>query len=256
MSASSMLLKKGCKVLSLSLLCLLGNSATAAESAQISSFKKMFASKLTQVNPKFRIGDVNDSGMPGFYQVQVDNGPNLYVRKDGDYFFSGTLYALKANAVTNLTDQAQTRDRQKLMSELNPKEMIVFKPTPPVKTKAVITVFTDVDCYYCQKLHAEMPEMNALGIEVRYMAFPRAGVGSASYKRIASAWCAKDPQETMTRLKSKQQVDLIECDNPVEKQYKLGKRMGVSGTPAILLEDGTMIPGYKPAQALAKALGI
>ena len=219
-------------------------------------FKEVFSQKLLKINSQFQIASVDDSGMPGVYQVQIDNGPLLYVSDDAEYFFTGTLYKITANAMVNLTDQAEAKKRQSLMSELNPDEMIIFKPVDPVKTKRVITVFTDVDCYYCQKLHKEVPELNARGIEVRYMAFPRAGLGSASYKKIASAWCSKTPQETMTRLKNKEQVQLLECDTPVAKQYQLGKKMGVTGTPAILLEDGSLIPGYRPAADLAKQLGI
>ncbi|NRB40023.1 MAG: thioredoxin fold domain-containing protein [Pseudomonadales bacterium] len=232
------------------------HTAVADNAQEVSAFKKSFSAKLLKVNPQFHIATVEEAGMPGFYQVQIDNGPLLYATKNGDYFFTGTLYQLTANQMVNLTDQTAAKQRQALMAELNPAEMIIFKPTAPVKTKRVITVFTDVDCYYCQKLHKEVPELNARGIEVRYMAFPRAGLGSQSYKKIASAWCSKTPQETMTKLKNKEAVEIISCDNPVAKQYKLGKKMGVSGTPAILLEDGTLIPGYRPAADLAKQLGI
>lgn len=230
--------------------------AFSVQAADLAAFQKQFSAKLLKVNPKFAIAAVAESGMPGIYEVQIDNGPKLYVDAQGDYFFTGTLYQLDGGAMVNLTEQAQTRDRQKLMAQLNPAEMIIFKPVAPVKTKAYVTVFTDVDCYYCQKLHKEVPEMNARGIEVRYMAFPRAGVGSPSYKKIATAWCSDNPQDVMTRLKNKEPVDVIECETPVAKQYELGKRMGVTGTPAILLPDGTLIPGYRPAAELAKTLGI
>ncbi len=228
----------------------------AAGSSDIEAFKKTFSPKLLKINPKFKIDTVYESGMPGFYQVQVLNGPLIYVAKDGDYFFTGTLYKVAERSAVNLTEQAASRTRKALMSELNPAEMIIFKPKAPVKTKAVITVYTDVDCYYCQKLHKEVPELNANGVEVRYMAFPRAGVGSPSYKKIATAWCVKDQQVTLTKLKNKEPVSIVECDSPVAKQYRLGKKMGVTGTPAILLEDGSIIPGYRSAKDLVKSLGI
>lgn len=220
------------------------------------SFAQAFSKKMFNVDPKFRVGDVQESGFPGFYRVQIINGPLLYVDETGEYFFSGSLYQVKATGIVDLSEQAATKDRIKLLAELNPAEMIIFKPKPPVKTKAVISVFTDVDCYYCQKLHQEVPELNAMGVEVRYLAYPRAGVNSASYKKIATAWCSKNPQETLTKLKAKQRVEIIECETPVAKQFDLGRRMGVTGTPAILLQDGTLIPGYRPAKELAKQLGI
>ena len=123
--------------------------------------------------------------------------------------------------------------------------------------RASVTVFTDVDCFYCQKLHNEVPAMNERGIEVRYLAYPRAGVGSESYRKIASAWCDKDPQEAITRLKNRQNIPENVCPgNPVADQFMLGQQAGVRGTPALVLESGEMVPGYLSAQDLAARVGI
>jgi thiol:disulfide interchange protein DsbC len=113
-------------------------------------------------------------------------------------------------------------------------------------------VFTDTDCGYCQKLHSEVPELNRLGVEVRYVAFPRQGLQSPAYKELVSVWCAKDRQGAMNLAKTRQEVPAAECDNPVAKQYALGQMIGVSGTPAIVLANGKLIPGYQPAPQLAK----
>lgn len=221
------------------------------------AFKAKVASKLLSVNPRFKIAGVEPAQMKGFYKVQLENGPFLYMSEDGNHFFEGTLYKFDAkNKLVNLTEKDADSKRAVLVKEFKADDMVVFAPTSPVKTKAVINVFTDVDCFYCQKLHQEVPELNARGIEVRYLAFPRAGIGSGSYKKIVSAWCADDQQDSMTKLKNRQEIPEKSCDNPVAKQYDLGKRMGVNGTPAIVLEDGTMIPGYRPAADLAKMLGI
>ena len=231
-------------------------SVQAASSDDLASFKKSFAAKWAKINPQFRVDTVADSDLPGFYQVQIVNGPLLYATKDGQYFFTGTLYQFKGEEMVNLTDQAAAMQRKQLMAQLKPSEMIVFSPAAPVKTKRVITVFTDVDCGYCLKLHKEVPELNARGIEVRYMAYPRAGVGSKSYDKIVSAWCAENQQDALTALKNRQTIPTKTCDNPVAEQFQMGRQMGVTGTPAIVLQDGTLIPGYKPAPALAKSLGL
>jgi thiol:disulfide interchange protein DsbC len=133
--------------------------------------------------------------------------------------------------------------------------MIIFKPAGA--TKAIMNVFTDIDCGYCRKLHQEVAELNALGIEVRYLAYPRAGIPSASYDKIATAWCAQDQQQTLTKAKRGESVATAVCaDNPVAEHYALGQRIGVAGTPAIVLMDGTLIPGYQPAASFAQILGL
>jgi thiol:disulfide interchange protein DsbC len=122
--------------------------------------------------------------------------------------------------------------------------------------KATISVFTDVDCGYCRKLHLEVPELNARGIEVRYLAFPRQGTTSPSFDKLVSAWCAADRNDAITRLKRGETIPRKSCANPVERQYVLGHQMGVEGTPAIIFEDGSLHPGYAPAADLAKLLGL
>jgi thiol:disulfide interchange protein DsbC len=135
------------------------------------------------------------------------------------------------------------------------KDMIVFSPEG--EARAHITVFTDVTCFYCQKLHREVPELNKRGVEVRYLAYPRAGTDSDGYRKLASAWCADNPQDTLTRLKRKESVPENVCTpNPIADQYRLGQEMGVRGTPAIVTGTGQMIPGYQSADELMVTLGL
>lgn len=223
---------------------------------QTAAARKVIGDKLLKINPAYKISAFKPSGLEGFYKVQLANGPRLYVSRSGDHLFDGDLYQIGAGKLVNLSEQDTASERVALMKELNPKEMIIFAPKSPVKTKAVITVYTDVDCGYCQKLHQEVPELNAHGVEVRYMAFPRAGIGSPTYKKLVSAWCADNKQDALTKLKARQSIPEKTCNNPVAKQYDLGKRMGISGTPAILLQDGNLIPGYRPAPDLIKSLGL
>lgn|SRR5690554_1460374 len=235
---------------------LLSFALTGVASAELATFKQAIQASLMKVNPNYKIAQIEPAHIQGFYNVQLENGPLLYVSADAKHFFAGELYYVDGSNLISITDQDATRARIALMDELNPAEMIIFSPKLPVKTKTHITVFTDVDCFYCQKLHKEVPELNARGIEVRYMAFPRAGINSASAQKLITAWCSKDQQEAMTRLKNLENLPPINCANPVAKDYELGKRMGVNGTPAIIAPDGSLIPGYRPAADLAKLLGV
>lgn len=235
---------------------LLSQSAMAETPQEMAANKKVIADRLLKIDARFKIIDFKPAAMEGFYSVQLDSGPKLYFSRSGDYFFEGNLYSINSGLIVNLTENENAVTRLGLMKELNLQEMIIFSPKPPVKTKAHIMVFTDVDCGYCQKLHQEVPILNAHGIEVRYLAFPRAGVGSPTYDKLVTAWCSANKQDALTRLKNNQNLPSLKCGNPVDKQYDLGKRMGINGTPAILLKDGTLIPGYKPAADLVKMLGV
>lgn len=221
-----------------------------------SSFEAMAQAKLTAIDARYKIMSVEAAGISDFYRVAIEGGSAVYMHKSADYFLTGNLLSIADGEMVNLTAEAEAKERLELMKQLKPEEMIVFSPPPPVETKAAITVFTDIDCGYCQKLHREVPELNAMGIEVRYMGFPRAGVGSGSHKKLVSAWCADDQQDAMTKLKLRQAIADKTCENPIASQYSLGQRMGVTGTPAIFLDDGRLIPGYRPAKALAKELGL
>lgn len=205
--------------------------------------------------PELGISTITTSEISGLYAVQIANGPVLYATGDGQHFVLGDLYQVAPGGFVNLAEKAREGDRAREMAGVSDDEMIVFSPKDAVK--ASIMVFTDVDCFYCQKLHQEIPDLNRLGIEVRYLAYPRAGIGSESYKKIASAWCAADKQDAMTKLKNRQRIATNVCPgNPVAAQFKLGQRVGVSGTPALITDTGRLMPGYMPALQLAAALGV
>ncbi len=200
--------------------------------------------------PDLKIDSVSASPISGLYEVAFTNGPRVYSTADGKYFVLGDLYEVGAGGFVNLAEAAREAERAELMAKVASKDMIVFSPEG--KPKASIYVFTDTDCGYCQKLHREVPELNKLGIEVRYLAYPRAGVGSPTFNKMASAWCAKDPQTALTALKNRQKIDENVCpNNPIAAQYQLGSQVGVTGTPAIVTTSGTLIPGYMPAARLA-----
>ncbi|WP_105101370.1 DsbC family protein [Microbulbifer pacificus] len=232
---------------------LLGQAAIAAVDEAVA---KQIKTKLSAGNPNATFGDVRESPMPGLYEVEVNGGNVLFVSKDGGHFIAGDLFEVGSQQVVNLSEQRRGRHRAEVMDQQSLKDMIVFSPKG--ETKAHIYVFTDVDCGYCRKLHNDVPELNRRGIEVRYLAFPRAGLNSVGYRKIATAWCADDPNKTLTDLKNRKDVPLNVCsNNPVAAQYKLGNEViDVRGTPTIVMEDGTVVPGYLPPETLAKALGI
>ncbi len=230
---------------------LLGVGLAGLASAELG---ERLVERLEVLNPNLKVASVSESGIDGVLLVELGDGGFLYGTPDGRHLLDGDLYRLGDEGVVNLTERRRAVKRQRLLAEVDAGDMVTFSPehTP----KASVAIFTDVDCGYCRKLHMEMDEINALGIEVRYLAFPRAGAGSRSYEKIVSAWCAEDARHAMTELKMGRTIPDRSCANPVMEQYQLGQAMGVTGTPAIITEDGTLLPGYLPAAELAAALGL
>ncbi|KRW59320.1 thioredoxin fold domain-containing protein [Pseudomonas sp. TTU2014-080ASC] len=204
---------------------------------------------LNALDPNLPVQAIAESPMKGVYQIELSGGRQLYTSADGQFLLQGYMYQVKDGKAVNLTEAAESRGVAKEIAAIPASEMVVF---PAKETKTHITVFTDTDCGYCQKLHSEVPELNRLGVEVRYVAFPRQGLQSDAAKELVSVWCAKDRQQAMNLAKTRQPVPEATCDNPVAKQYELGQLVGVSGTPAIVLANGRLIPGYQPAPQLAK----
>ena len=195
------------------------------------------------------------SAVPGLVEVELNDGPVIYSTLQGEFFIVGDLYSVGPQGYVNLAEQRRDGERAEKLAQLKRDDMIIFSPES--KPRAYVTVFFDDTCFYCQKLHKEVPELNKNGVEVRYLAYPRAGLSSDAFKNLASAWCADDPQETLTKLTNKQSVPENICEgNPVAAQYQLGQELGVRGTPAIITETGQMIPGYQSADELMVTLGL
>ena len=227
-------------------------AADNVEQAVVDAISKKLAVPAMGLN----VESVSASPLPGLYEVQfADGGPLVYATEKGDFFVLGDLYAVKGDGFVNLAEQRRDGERRAKMEALKAEDMIVFSPEG--KPRAHITVFTDVTCFYCQKLHREVPALNKQGVEVRYLAYPRAGTDSDGYRKLASAWCADNPQDALTRLKQKESVEEKVCTpNPIAAQYQLGQEVGVRGTPAIITESGQMIPGYQSAEELMVTLGL
>lgn len=221
----------------------------ASAIAQAATPDAAIRKSLEQLQPGMPIESVSQSPMPGLYQVQLKGGRLLYASADGEFVMQGHLFQVKDGKGLNLTQEEEARGLADQINAIPREQMVIFAPEKP---KSHITVFTDTDCGYCQKLHSEVPELNRQGIEVRYLAFPRQGPGSHGYNTLVSVWCAKDPKLAMNQAKSRQEIPAASCENPVLEQFELGQLIGVNGTPSIVLANGRMIPGYQPAAELAR----
>ncbi len=200
--------------------------------------------------------EVKPVELPGFYEVVLDGNQSLYITQDGRHFLTGDLYRMIPGLpLVNVTEQGRNQHRRALIDAVHESEMVVFSP-PAEEVKATVNVFTDVDCGWCQKFHREVPELNRLGISVRYLAYPRAGVDSKSYDKIVSAWCSDERQEALTLAKLGEEIEQRTCENPVAAHYRLGREVGVNGTPSLVLGNGRLVPGYLPADKLAQQLGV
>ena len=150
----------------------------------------------------------------------------------------------------NETEEALVGVRKEGLARFND-DVIEFKAKDE---KYAITIFTDITCGYCRKLHNQIEEYNAMGITVRYLAFPRGGLGSKSHDDLVSIWCATDPQAAMTNAKAGGAVSAKECETSVAEQFAFAQQVGISATPSIIMEDGTLEPGYRPPEQLLQLL--
>jgi len=192
--------------------------------------------------------DIRSTPLDGIYEVTF--GSRLvYLTTDGRYLIQGKIVDLETR--TEITEERLSELKMAALSKVGEDRMVIYGPDDAQDT---ITVFTDIDCGFCRKLHAEMARYNEEGIRVRYLFYPRAGIGSDSYKKAVSVWCADDRRAAMDKAKAGAEIESRTCENPVEEHYELGQTMNISGTPALLLEGGELVPGYVPAHKLRKAL--
>lgn len=240
------------RVLWMPLMCALWITGASAQEIE----DRMGAALSAFAGQPIGIESVRPSPAPGIVEVQVINGPLLYATEDGGYFFlNGDLHQVSVSGAVNLTEERRSLARKEQLAAVSLEDMVVFSPKG--ETRDYVSVFTDVTCFYCQKLHREVDQLNAKGVEVRYLAFPRGGINSDGAKKLATAWCADDQQTTLTELKAGMDLPVNDCaDSPIAAQYQLGQEMGVSGTPAIITSSGMMIPGYRPAADLIVVLGL
>ena len=198
--------------------------------------------------PEYTTSDIRESLIPGLYEV-VLGSEVVYMSADGRYIIQGNMYDLQERV--NLSEKNRESARMEALQAVPVSEIIEFAPEHPSWT---IYVFTDIECSFCRRFHQDIKKHNANGIAVRYLAFPRSGIGSETYHNMVSIWCAKDRQAALTNAKLDTLPDRADCDNPVSRHYQLGQDVGVQGTPAVYTEQGVHIGGYLSPEELLEAV--
>jgi len=206
--------------------------------------------KIEAAMPGVTFDEFRPSPIAGLYEGVIGTRV-VYFSNDGNFMLNGDMVDLTARK--NLTEAKRATLLAKLLDRIGEADMIVMGPAKPKRT---ITVFTDVDCAYCARLHLEVPELNKHGVKVRYLLFPRGGLGTSTYNRSVAVWCAADRVKAVGIAKAGGKIDMKTCDNPVARHYQLGQDLGITGTPTIFVDDGQIMPGYIPAANLLETLGL
>jgi thiol:disulfide interchange protein DsbC len=204
------------------------------------------------LEPRAVVEHVGAAPIPGFREAVVA-GQVAYVSDDGRYIFipgsGGALYDTVAK--NNLTEASLSKLRKTLLEKIPQSDRIVFAPPNP---RHRVTVFTDISCGFCRKFHSEIAEYNRQGIAVEYVAFPRAGIGSDDYRQMVAVWCAPDRRKALTDAKNDRLPPARDCKNPVDMEYDIGQRAGLTGTPMVIADDGSQLGGYVPPAKLREVL--
>lgn len=201
---------------------------------------------LQKLSPAGKVESVTQAADTGYYEAVVD-GQILYVSADGVSVFAGDLW--RVDGRRNLTALRKNDLRRDALRGVGAQDRIVF---PAAQPKHVVTVFTDFDCGYCQRMHQDIVEYNQRGITVEYVLFPRGGLGSASFAKAVSVWCAADRKQAFTLAKAGTDPAPAQCENQLGDNYALANRIGVTGTPMVIAADGDMGGYLPPDQLLAR----
>ncbi len=199
--------------------------------------------------PSIDFSSLTATPVEGLYEIRI-GAQVAYISADGRYLVQGDIYDVESES--NITEARRTQARAAAINALGDSSMIIFSPAV---AKHTVTVFTDIDCGYCRKLHREIDGYNDAGIRVRYLFFPRSGPNTESWSKAEQVWCAKDRNAALTKAKAGQAVAARNCaSTPVATHYQLGQSFGIRGTPAIVMDDGELIPGYVPPKELLSYL--
>ncbi|GHC09628.1 DsbC family protein [Thermomonas carbonis] len=227
----------------------IGPKAMAEPAFATGSPEERARAVLRELNPKITVESIKAAPIPGFREV-IATGQVVYVSDDGKYLFQGGLLDIAKRK--DMGEAAMAKLRADVLKTLPVADRIVFSPAG--KPKHTVVVLTDIECGYCRKFHTDIAEYTKRGIEVEYLAFPRAGLASADYRNMVSVWCAPDRRKALTDAKDGRAVPSRTCQTPVDMQYRAGQRMGLTGTPMILNSSGELMGGYLPPDALLERL--
>ncbi|WP_162932258.1 DsbC family protein [Solimonas sp. K1W22B-7] len=224
----------------------LGACTACAQDSQVDRVQKALAKSL----PEIKKEDIHETSAPGIYEINA-GAIYAYVTSDGKYLIQGDMMNVETGE--EITESRRRGYRLERIAALGADSTIEFSPEKP---RHVVTVFTDIDCGYCRKLHSEMKEYNDAGIAIRYVFYPRAGLGSDAYRKAEAVWCSDDRKAALTAAKSGMPLvnARLDCPNPIARDWQLGQDLGLRGTPMMVLPDGEVVNGYVPAQQLAMRL--
>ena len=216
--------------------------ANAAETNEVPAEER---ERIAEMFESISSDDVGSSPVDGWYTIQRGSIV-AYISSDGRYLLQGDLIDLDRQV--NLTEESRSDARRNLMSTVDNEKAIMFSPED---VKYSVSIFTDIECTYCRRLHSQIDEYLAHGIEVRYFLYPRGGPASRSWNTSEEVWCSKDRGNALTLAKLDRKFETSSCDaSAVGDHYVMGQEVGLSGTPAIVLNDGELIGGYLPPDAL------
>ena len=220
--------------------------ATAEEvSAELQKVRDTVAERFAEISPE----EIFESPIPGWYTIRK-GAIIAYISGDGRYLLQGDLIDLQENA--NLSEESRNDARVVMMSAVPNDQLIVFSPD---EVQHTVSIFTDIDCTFCRRLHSQIDQYMEQGIEVRYFLYPRNGPTSPSWAKAENVWCADNRNEALTLAKLDQEFPTRTCDaSIVSKHYLIGQDVGLRGTPAIVIGDGTLFSGYMPADQLKQAI--
>lgn len=226
-------------------LAFLAGPALAADDAELQQVRETVSGMFAGIDAD----DVFASEIDGWYTVRK-GAIIAYISSDGRYLLQGDLIDLKESE--NLSEKSRNGAREKMMSAMAEDELIVYTPET---VRHTISVFTDIDCTFCRRLHSQLDEYMDEGIEIRYFLYPRNGPSSESWVKAQNVWCADDRNEALTLAKMDKEFPMHDCDSSmINSHYAIGQDVGLRGTPAIVLEDGTLFSGYMPAKQLSEAI--
>ena len=208
----------------------------------------LFKEKINKILPEgVNVREITYSQERDIFIVDIGDIQPIYVLPNTEYIILGDIFSLKGDKPESETEKDKGKLRLKILADLNQESFIKFKSK---NEKTILTVFTDVECTYCRKFHSEIDEYLANGVSINYLAFPRTGIDSSSYEKMVAAWCSNEKKESKTNLKNDIDIEMNSCENPVENHFEIGRRIGVTGTPAIITQTGLLLPGYIPVNEL------
>ncbi len=219
----------------------------ADESDDIKQLREALAVSM----PNLEITSVSESPIPGLLEL-VTGAQVVYVTPNGKYVIEGDMIDVERRI--NMTQQRKGKTQLAAIEAIGEEKMVVFKASAAQDKSRHITVITDTTCGYCRKLHTEIDGLLSQGVSVRYLLYPRAGLDSEAHRQLESVWCADDQEQAMTRVKTGQSIPNKTCENPIGEHIALAQQVGLRGTPMIFLDNGLVVPGYRPPAELVQLL--